>query len=127
MDLIAAAVAKLGGLSLPAKATGLGIAVALGATGGVAASAADGVGTEPEVVDVTEAEPTAEPVADDADDTAVPDDADDVWWTSPSPSTLRPRTPLPRPTPPTRKPSAPGAWVARPGRTGAPDREVGAL
>lgn len=73
MDLVAAAVAKLGALSLPAKATGLGIAVALGATGGVAAYAADADGTEPEVVDVTEAEPTADPVADDADDTDVRD------------------------------------------------------
>lgn len=76
MELMAAAVAKLAALSLPAKATGLGLAVALGATGGVAAYAADADGTETEVVDVTEAEPTADPVADDADDADDPADAD---------------------------------------------------
>lgn len=75
MDLVAAAVAKLTALSLPAKATGLGIAVALGATGGVAAYAADQPEADPGVVDVTEAEPTIDP-ADDAD--APDEDADGV-------------------------------------------------
>ncbi len=78
MDLIAAAVAKLTALSLPAKATGLGIAVALGATGGVAAYAADAPETEPDVVDVTEAEPPAADPVDDADDADDTGDVDDV-------------------------------------------------
>ena len=77
MNLIAPAVAKLAALSLPARATGLGLAVALGATGGVAAYAADAPETESDVVDVTEAEPTTDPGVDDADDLGDAADADD--------------------------------------------------
>ena len=62
MDLISTAVATLAGLCLPAKATGIGLAVALGATGGVAAVAADQSEADTGVVEV--ADPTPEPTAD---------------------------------------------------------------
>lgn len=82
--MIAAVVAKLAALSLPAKATTAGIAVALGATGGVVAHAAtaepvdDGAVVEetstttvPEDVSLPEASSFGQSVAEDARDGGV--------------------------------------------------------
>lgn len=76
MNVLATAVAKLTALSVPAKAATLGVAVALGATGGVVAYATDALD---DVVEVTDDEaPTAEPTEGGDDDVAVVEVTDDA-------------------------------------------------